>query len=263
MVQLSYRWVGDRAQPTIVFLHGFLGNGQDFHAIATQLRDRYACLLVDLPGHGGSLFEDESLYSMPQAARLVIELLDVLNRRNNYLYGYSMGGRLGLYLALHYPDYFTKTMLESASPGLRDRADRDARQQHDQVLGAQLNKMTQVDLSHFLHHWYAQPLFESLKQHPSFVTMLQRRLQNQPRFLAKSLQQMGTGGQPSLWPALSNCESHLHYITGEFDRKFVALQTAMRLATPRGTSAVIPQTGHNVHLEKPTAIIREITNLFV
>jgi 2-succinyl-6-hydroxy-2,4-cyclohexadiene-1-carboxylate synthase len=259
---LSYQFVGDRGKPTIVLLHGFLGSGADFYELTAQLTSHFACLLIDLPGHGQSNLSDEAIYSMPATALLVVKLLDELQLQHVYLYGYSMGGRLALYLAIHHKTTIRKTLLESASPGLHNDGDRAVRQQQDNALANQLEQMTQADFQDFLQHWYAQPLFQSLRQHPRFSQILGQRSLNQPRYLAKSLRQMGTGTQPSLWQALAQHDRPLHLVTGGLDQKFVTLQAEMQHICPVATSCVIQQAGHNLHLENPAAMISEIISFF-
>lgn len=41
-------------QPAVVFLHGFLGQAEDWRPIAAGLRLQADCYAVDLPGHGAS-----------------------------------------------------------------------------------------------------------------------------------------------------------------------------------------------------------------
>jgi 2-succinyl-6-hydroxy-2,4-cyclohexadiene-1-carboxylate synthase len=262
MSPLTDQFVGNPAQPPIVFLHGFLGRGADFAEIAQTLSDRACSLLIDLPGHGQSLLTDDRDYTMAATAQLIIDRINQLQLPPAYLYGYSMGGRLALYLALHYPAYFHHTILESASPGCRTEPERQQRQQADLILADRLEQMPIDDFSDFLQHWYAQPLFQSLQQHPSFVKMYKQRLQNNSQFLAKSLRGMGTGFQPSLWGALPTHRHPLHLLTGELDQKFTEVQTAMRAIAPQVTGSVIQQTGHNLHWENPGAVIREIANFF-
>jgi 2-succinyl-6-hydroxy-2,4-cyclohexadiene-1-carboxylate synthase len=258
--QLAYHWVGDRTKPTIAFLHGFLGCGIDFFDIATGLSDRYSSLLIDLPGHGASLIEDDESYGMAQTAALVVRLFDQLNLGAIDLYGYSMGGRLALYLTLTYPDLIHRTILESASPGLPTAVAQQQRQFHDQAIA---QKLLTLPFSAFLNDWYLQPLFQSLQQSSNFATLHQRRLQNHPEFLAKSLLGMGTGHQPSLWAALANRDRPLHLLAGANDEKFCQIQTAMQQIAPNSiTLSVIQQTGHNIHWENPTAVIREIAKFF-
>jgi 2-succinyl-6-hydroxy-2,4-cyclohexadiene-1-carboxylate synthase len=261
-MELHYEFVGDRALPPIVFLHGFLGCGADFREIAARLADRYCSLLIDLPGHGASLLTDDRAYAMPATADLIVNLLRSLECLPANLYGYSMGGRLALYLALYYPQNFARVMLESASPGCRTEADRQQRQQSDRALADRLATMAAPDFPDFLRDWYAQPLWRSLQQHPDFATLYHQRLPNHPQFLAKSLLGLGTGFQPRLWDRIAHHRRPLHLLAGALDPKFVQVQTAMQAIVPTATTSVIQQTGHNLHWENPAAVIREIASFF-
>jgi 2-succinyl-6-hydroxy-2,4-cyclohexadiene-1-carboxylate synthase len=262
MPPLHAEFVGNPALPPIVFLHGFLGRGADFAEIAQILSDRYSSLLIDLPGHGQSLLPDDRAYSMAATARLIVDRINQLQLPPAYLYGYSMGGRLALYLAIHYPRYFRHTMLESASPGCRTQPERQQRQQADLILADRLDQTSIANFPDLLQHWYAQPLFQSLQHHPSFAKLYKQRLQNNSQFLAKSLRDMGTGFQPSLWDDLATHDRPLHLLTGELDQKFTEIQTVMRAIAPQVTGSVIQQTGHNIHWENPEAVIREIASFF-
>ncbi len=262
MPSLHDAFIGHPAHPPIVFLHGFLGRGADFTEIAQCLSDRACSLLIDLPGHGQSLLPDDRDYTMAATAHLIIDRIKQRQLPPAYLYGYSMGGRLALYLAIHYPRYFRHTILESASPGCRTEPERQQRQPADLILADRLEQATETDFSDFLQYWYNQPLFQSLRQHPSFVTLHQQRLQNNSQFLAKSLRGMGTGFQPSLWSALPTHPHPVHLLTGAVDQKFTDIQTAMRAIAPSVTGSVIQQTGHNIHWENPAAVIREIASFF-
>jgi pimeloyl-ACP methyl ester carboxylesterase len=42
------------AQPTLLFLHGFLGSADDFAACMDALSCVFRCVAVDLPGHGAT-----------------------------------------------------------------------------------------------------------------------------------------------------------------------------------------------------------------
>lgn len=262
MQPLYSQLIGSSQYPPIIFLHGFMGRGGDFAPIAMALRDRYCSLLIDLPGHGDSQFATDAAYTMAATAQSVIARIDRWQLAPAHLYGYSMGGRLALYLAIHYPEYFRHTILESASPGCRTTAAAIARQQSDVALADRLEQTNATDFSDFLQDWYQQPLFQSLQQYPNFAELYNQRLQNNSQFLAKSLRGMGTGVQPRLWDALSTHDRPLHLLTGELDQKFTQVQIAMRAIAPRVTGSVIQQTGHNIHWENPGAVIREIASFF-
>jgi 2-succinyl-6-hydroxy-2,4-cyclohexadiene-1-carboxylate synthase len=258
MNKLNCKVIGDRIKPTLTFLHGFLGNGEDFAGIARALRDQFCTVRLDLPGHGQSLLMTG--YGLDATANLVLQALDRAGITQSYLYGYSMGGRLGLYLAVQYPDRFPQVILESASPGLRSPEERSARQQQDGMIADRLETLN--DWPNWLHDWYGQPLFASLREHPEFAALLRERSVNQPKFLAKSLRGMSVGYQPDLWPELKDLKVGLHLLVGDRDRKFRAIQAEMLAACPTATGSIVENTGHNIHWENPAAVIREIAGFY-
>ncbi|MEB3292830.1 MAG: 2-succinyl-6-hydroxy-2,4-cyclohexadiene-1-carboxylate synthase [Synechococcales bacterium] len=247
---LHYRLYGNPKRPAIVFLHGFLGSGADWRDLVVGLGDRFYCICIDLPGHGRSLSLPETAYSMSGAAALVLQVLHSLSCNESVLYGYSMGGRLALYLALQFPTYWRSLYLESASPGLQQEAERWVRQQRDALLAEALEE----DFLTFLTAWYEQPLFASLRSHPAFPAILKRRALNHPSELAKSLRAMGTGKQPSLWAELPDLEIPCHLVVGEWDAKFMAINQMMASLSNKILLFSMSQAGHNVHLENPQAI---------
>lgn len=254
--KFNYSLSGSRERQIILFLHGFLGDRADFAQVISLLSDQFYCLAVDLPGHGKTRVAggDES-YSMPNTARAIIDLLDILNIERCFLVGYSMGGRLALYLALHFPQRFPKIVLESASPGLKTQQERDARIQHDFKLARQLETS---DFSLFLSNWYNQPLFASLKNHPEFNRIIEAKLQNNPFELAKSLRNLSTGCQPCLWDKLKQNTNPLLLLVGEYDRKFLSINTEMARLCEAARLQIISSCGHNIHFEDVNAFSEQI-----
>lgn len=247
---------GDLGQPVILFLHGFLGDCHDFDPIISLLSDQFCCLSVDLPGHGKTRVRGgDEYYTMPQTAQGLIQLLSQLQISTCALVGYSMGGRLALYLALTFPQFFNRVVLESASPGLKTAAEQAQRRDRDAQLAAQLET---EDFANFLMRWYSQPLFASLKQHPNFEQIVERRLHNHPRELVRSLRSMGTGHQPSLWEHLPENQLPLLLLVGEQDAKFNTINTEMANLCPQAKLSVLRDCGHNIHWENPSWLAQQI-----
>ncbi|HEY9645477.1 MAG TPA: 2-succinyl-6-hydroxy-2,4-cyclohexadiene-1-carboxylate synthase [Chroococcidiopsis sp.] len=256
----NYDSQGKSTDFPILFLHGFMGDRHEFSDVIPHLSSHFYCVAVDLPGHGNTqVTAGANYYQMSSTAHGLIEFLDALGIEQCVLVGYSMGGRLALYLALHFPQRFVRVILESASPGLETQAERDQRRQHD---FSRAQALETQPFSQFLDHWYDQPLFQSIKAHPDFAKLRQRRLQNDPLELAKSLRYLGTGMQPSLWPNLQTNPVPLLLIVGERDQKFVAINTAMRDRSqppfPQPQLEIIPHCGHNVHWEDANAFVHHV-----
>ena len=245
--QFNYVLIGDRNKPVVLFLHGFMGSWQDFKEVADLVAKQFCCLAIDLPGHGKTEVNRDENYQMSEVAQGIIELLEQLSIERCFLVGYSMGGRLALYLTIHFPQYFFKVVLESASPGLVTKVARERRIEQDLRL---ITKLQSQEFSLFLEQWYGNPLFASFRQHPNYPQAIARRLNNDPNKLSKSLRYMGLGMQPSLWNNLKNNQIPLLSIVGELDSKFLAIAKKMTHLSPQTKLEIANNTGHNVHFEQ-------------
>lgn len=255
--QFHYSLIGNKNQPILLFLHGFMGNSQDFNPIIALLSQQVCCLTVDLPGHGKTrVIGSEEAYTMSNTAQALIELLNDLTIDKCFLVGYSMGGRLALYMMLEFPTRFERVILESASPGLKTEPERSHRIQADEQ---RVQELETSRFESFLTNWYHQPLFKSLQNHPDLKALIERRLQNNPRELAKSLRHLGTGKQPSLWEKLKQNKIPLLLLVGEYDQKFRTINTEMANLCQVAQLEIIPKSGHTIHLENRTAWITQVS----
>ncbi len=226
-----------------------MGSGADWAAVISALDERFYCVAPDLPGHGRSLGLTPRAYTIEGAAKVLCELLDGLAVSRVALVGYSMGGRLALYFALRYPERCSALFLESASPGIEDPEERQARRRSDEEKAARLES---GDLMDFLRDWYRQPVLASLARHEGLLReTIAARLRNDPGELARSLRGMGAGSQPSLWGELAALQVPALALAGKLDEKFVGISVRMASLSPRIRAAVVPGAGHNVRLESP------------
>jgi 2-succinyl-6-hydroxy-2,4-cyclohexadiene-1-carboxylate synthase len=260
--QFNYNFSGNSHKPLILFLHGFMGNSYEFDEAIALLSNQFYCLTIDLPGHGKTKLlgsDSDYSYSMANTACAVIELLDKLQITKCFLVGYSMGGRLALYLTLNFRDRFSKVVLESASPGLRTEAERLERMKSDGEIARKLERIREKnDFADFLSNWYNQSIFGSIKNHPVFKQMLESRLHNNPAELAKSLRLMGTGSQPSLWKKLPDNTNPLLLLVGENDEKFIKINLKITEFCNFCHLQVISNAAHNIHLENTLAFIQNL-----
>ena len=256
MRDLHHVSAGDAGQPAIVFLHGFMGSSADWRKTITALEGCYRCIAVDLPGHGASTGLQPGAYTVGGAARSLLSLLDDLGVERPVVVGYSMGGRLALYLALRHPDRCAGLFLESTSPGLEDAGERIARRAADEQMAARLEG---GGLQGFLHDWYRQPLFAPLARDEDLLRRtIEDRLRNDPAELAKSLRGMGTGSQPPLWGELPGLRVPALAVAGDLDGKFVGISRRMASFNPSMRVAVVPGAGHYVHAEAAAAYLSSL-----
>lgn len=259
---LHFTCSGKEGHPTVLFLHGFLGSGSDWGDVVARLSDRFYCVTIDLPGHGGSVeLAQPSHYTFQGAAAAVLGILRSLHvRRPPMLVGYSMGGRLALALALHTANTFRGVVLESASPGLRTDAERSQRALEDHRVA---DEVEAAPMDEFVDRWYRMPLFASLASRPGMMDALKAtRCRQQPAELARALRGMSVGRQPSYWERLPRLSVPTLTIAGEQDEKYVDLGGEMAGLCQRGLAVIVPDAGHNVHLERPDAFVRIVDDFF-
>ncbi len=238
---------GEQGEP-LLLLHGFSGAASSWTTLAQGLADHYAIIAPDLLGHGQTATPaDASRYRIENAARDLIAYLDARAIPSVNLLGYSMGGRLALFMALTYPTRIKTLILESASPGLQNPDARAARVRADESLAIQIE---QNGSAWFVPYWEALPLFATQSE-AIRAALRPVRLGHQTLGLANSLRGMGTGAQPSLWERLPELTCPVLLISGALDPKFAGIANQMAVTIPRVTIWNVPEAGHTVHLERP------------
>ncbi len=236
--------------PALLLLHGFTGSAATWTP-HTPAWDGFTAVAVDLLGHGDSdCPTDAGRYGMERCVDDIVALLDQLSIERAAVLGYSMGGRIALRLALHSPGRFSALVLESASPGIGDAAEREARVRSDAELADAIKR---DGIAAFVDRWEAQPLFSTPAKLPDAIrhALREQRLRNDPRGLANSLRGIGAGAAEPVFDRLTELRMPVLLITGALDEKYCSLarRTAAGLRSQR--HAVVPDAGHAVHLEQP------------
>ncbi len=237
--------------PPLVAVHGFTGDMSIWACFKEAARRELTLVTVDVLGHGASdAPPDPSRYSMEHCVEDLLGVLDSLDVQRAAWLGYSMGGRICLYLALAAPDRCRALVLEGASPGVSDAEERRCRVERDAALARMIEEK---GVETFVDYWESLPLFGSQRRldEGARERLRRQRLRNSPVGLANSLQGMGAGAQPPLQGRLSGLAMPALFVVGEEDTRFCDIAQSMKSAVPQGQLAIIPEAGHAVHLERP------------
>ncbi|GAB2248413.1 hypothetical protein Droror1_Dr00008295 [Drosera rotundifolia] len=263
--------IGERCHDdTLLFLHGFLGTGRDWIPIMKALSGSARCISVNLPGHGKSKMQyhrvkgraEENRISIRVIAAALCKLIDYVSPSKVTVVGYSMGGRIALYMALKFGAKLYGAIIISGSPGLKDATARKMRSAKDD---ARARSLASFGPKSFLESWYLGDLWSSFREHPSFEQTVERRLHQHQDYtsLAKALSDLSIGRQPSLWDELKHLKTSLLFIVGEKDTKFKKIMLDVCSNLREGVDPkeemhegiVVPDCGHAVHLENPLAVV--------
>lgn len=257
-VKYAYSWQQkyDPSKETIVCLHGFTGTRQTFQLLQDPI---YNFLFIDLLGHGeSSIFVHPWRYQLSEIVKDLNQLIQELGINQWYVLGYSMGARVALAWAIEHPSKLLGVILEAGTPGIVDEQERKQRKESDRRLALRLWREPLVD---FVDFWQNLPLFSSQKKLPKEIQkkIREERLSQNKFGLAMSLWFMGTGVQKNYWLELEELKQPVLYVVGEQDPKFLAIEDTLCQQLPHSTLAVIPDSGHCVHLEQSQAFANKLS----
>lgn len=104
----------DDEKPVIVFAHGLLWSLRMFDDQIAALSDQFRCIAFDFRGQGRSEITKDG-YDMESLTCDVMALLDALGIERCHFVGLSMGGFVGLRLAIHNAERLTSLILIATS----------------------------------------------------------------------------------------------------------------------------------------------------
>ncbi|MBW4582684.1 MAG: alpha/beta hydrolase [Tildeniella nuda ZEHNDER 1965/U140] len=124
-LNLFYREAGDKANPTILLLHGFPTSSHMFRNLISQLADRFHLIAPDYPGFGNSSMPtvDEFDYTFDHLADVMERFTEALALKKYSLYVMDYGAPIGFRLAKKHPDRIEALIVQNGNAyeeGLRD-----------------------------------------------------------------------------------------------------------------------------------------------
>jgi 2-succinyl-6-hydroxy-2,4-cyclohexadiene-1-carboxylate synthase len=241
---------------TKLFIHGFLGSGQDWQETIVGLASDDTCYTLDLPSHGDAGENSPHLTSFED---VIIEIGTALQKECTdplHGIGYSLGGRILLGLTHRYPELFSRLTLVSTFPGFQDDNARDARWESDLRCSELLRTL---DTETFLVRWYEQETFHSARWNDQTRGKVRasRASISLPR-LASFFEVTSAAKMPNYWPLLTALSIPTTFVAGERDLKYVRIGEELATSNPNIRLEVIPDCGHAIPLEAPAMLAKAL-----
>ena len=223
----------------LVFLHGFLGHPEDFEMFSKTF-ENFKCVSINLNLAPGFALKAQAQFLYSELKRHKI--------KKAHFWGYSMGGRVLLEAYKRFPELFKSLVLESTSPGITDKTERDLRTQSD----TKWAKLITEDADLFLKEWYSQELFQEFKQHPEFLRLNTTKREKLTSLHAKMIIEASPGANPSHFEVIENIKIPTLALVGQFDKKYGQIWGKLIDKNPEIAIQIVPHSGHVVHIENPT-----------
>ena len=240
--------------PPLLLLHGLGASVVTWRDNIGPLSERHRVYAVDLPGHGDSDKPDID-YKIDTMIRFVADLAESLDIQRAGLIGNSVGGALGLMVALRYPDLVSSLVLVD-SGSLGKEVSLYIRLVSLPVLGDFLESSsvggTQFMLQNVFHdrRFVTQELLDELYR----SRQMRGAKEAVVRVIRNTVNLMGVRPKHVLVDELAALKSPLMIVWGAQDRIFPVSQAYRASeAAPDAELQVFDQCGHWPHMERAPA----------
>lgn len=238
----------------ILFLHGFLGNANDWNnVIKNKIFNNYQTLAIDLPGHGNYKKTDDLLYTEDDIINYINNIINQFNQKSIILIGYSLGARAALSFACNYPQQIKALILESGTAGIEDEQERLNRLNNDKLLAQKILD----DYASFINTWYDSAIFSSLNKKEDIKNeLISKRLNNNPSEVVKLLVGFSQGAMKPKYKFLSSLNFPVLLLTGSLDEKYTLINKKLNKLIPNSKHIIINNAGHIPHVENEDDFIK-------
>ena len=244
---------GDVKKPTITFLHGLLGSSRNWRGVARELSQNFNIFALDLRNHGSSFHsKNSSIFDMVGD---LLHWMDHRNQKEMTLCGHSLGGKVAMKFACEYSHRIKRLVVADIAPRNYppehhiptldallniDLNSIDSRKMADEVLAARVPNwafrqflLTNLIQSNGIFHW--KPNLSVLRE--SIADLSVSPLQSDESFAGPSL--FVRGGKSGYLRS-----EHFSDIVEHF---------------PAAKMEVLPEAGHDVHVEDRKGFLRVFT----
>ncbi|HEU4454783.1 MAG TPA: alpha/beta fold hydrolase [Longimicrobium sp.] len=240
---------------TIVFAHGLLWSGRMFDDQVAELSGRYRCITYDFRGQGASEATADG-YDMETLADDAAALIEALGAAPCHFVGLSMGGFIGMRLAVHRPELLRSLVLMETS------ADPEPNVAKYRALGAVVRIFGRVGMRmvmpRVMRIMFGRKFLEDPARAADRKLWKERGLANDPAGITRALD--GVIDRRPVYDEIARITLPTLVMVGDQDVATVPAK-AERIAAriPGARLIVIPGAGHTSSVEEPELVNRALS----
>lgn len=252
--QASYWTSGTASQEPVVFVHGFRGNHKGLAPTASHL-DGKRIIIPDLPGYGESEPWDDMPHTIQAYCTWLNDFCEALHLRSYVLVGHSFGATLAILYASQYSEHITKLIL--IAPVIASAS-------WESFIGSIFYRTAEylpsaIQRPYLINHPVdAAANIMLLKSAPlkRKGEIIMDGLRNVPNLDERIIMENFTSMYDSApLPAASRITSPTYIIVGSKDSLSpIKSMQLLQEHIPHATMSVIPNEGHIIPLENPSAL---------
>ncbi|HEX8695792.1 MAG TPA: alpha/beta fold hydrolase [Longimicrobium sp.] len=240
---------------TVVFAHGLLWSGRMFDAQVAALRDRYRCITFDFRGQGQSEVTADG-YDMDTLTGDAAALIESLGAAPCHFVGLSMGGFVGMRLAIRRPGLLRSLVLMETS------ADPEPNVLKYRVLGGVVRlfgrRGFRLVMPRVMRIMFGRRFLEDPAREDERRLWRERGMENHPVGILRALD--GVIERRAVYDELDRIALPTLVMVGDQDVATVPAK-AERIAAriPGARLVTIPGAGHTSSVEEPELVNRTLT----
>lgn len=243
-----------RSKETIIFAHGLLWDNEMFVPQIEQLKEEYRCIAFDFRGQGKSKTTDTG-YDMENLTEDTLELINQLVDGPVHFLGLSMGGFIGMRIAINQPEKLLSLML------LETTADPEPQENKPKYLKLCFVAKW-ISISLIVNKTMAIMFSQSFLNDPAKAKIKaewENRLKKLNRWtFTRSV--LGVVHRKGVFQSLEKITTPTLILVGDEDVATVPAKShRMNDAINGSQMKIIKQAGHTSSIEQPESINREIT----
>jgi len=243
--------------PTLVFAHSLTFDSAMWQSVADELSDRFRVIRIDLPGHGGSGTPGE-IFNLEDVADDIDKVLAALGIEGAVWAGHSMGGMVGMRVAIRHPGRLRAMALLNTSAEAEAESARDM---YHYVNESSRGKPSDKATVEFVLSLMFSATF--LEKHPEQVEPYRRLLFEPPDAEGTYRAARAVIWRESVLEQLQSIDMPTLVITGNGDTAVPAsFSRSIAGAIPGSRVVELDDCGHLSPQERPVEVAEALTTFF-